>query len=58
MERTRQCVAKAMRRAQERIEVFHPALGRHLRAALSIGTFSMYRPNPVVPWTVTIDPSQ
>jgi hypothetical protein len=52
-ERARVNVTRALRTAVGRLGEYDAALGRHLEAGLSTGTFCVYRPEPgLVAWTV------
>jgi tetratricopeptide (TPR) repeat protein len=52
-ERARLNVTRAIKAAEEAIAALNPALGRHLRARISTGTFCVYRADPERPvsWT-------
>jgi hypothetical protein len=52
-ERARAAVTVRLRDALTRIEAAHPALGRHLRAAVRTGTFCVYAPERPTPWHLT-----
>jgi predicted ATPase len=49
-ERARSAVTQRIRSTIRRIEEVHPALGRHLRASISTGTFCSYSPETPVRW--------
>jgi hypothetical protein len=51
-ERARTTVTARIRHVIRRIEVVHPALGRHLDRSIRTGTFCAYEPDPVVIWKV------
>jgi hypothetical protein len=51
-ERARKTVSWRLRSTLDRIERAHPALGRHLRQSLRMGTFCSYEPDPPVRWDV------
>ncbi len=48
-ERARTSVARSIRYALARLAEHHPALGDHLRHAVSTGTYCAYRPDPRLP---------
>ena len=48
-ERARQSVTRALKTTVDRLDDAHPALGAHLRAALRIGVYSAYMPDPRAP---------
>ena len=50
-ERARTAVRSRIRDALERIEVAHPALGRHLAHSVRTGSYCVYQPDPPVDWT-------
>jgi hypothetical protein len=50
-ERARTAVRSRIRDALERIEVAHPALGRHLARSVRTGSYCVYQPEPPVDWT-------
>jgi predicted ATPase len=50
-ERARSAVTHRLRNAIRRIAAVHPALGRHLAAAVSTGTYCRYQPERPVTWT-------
>lgn len=50
-ERARTAVRSRIRDALDRIEVAHPALGRHLAQSVNTGTYCVYQPNPPIDWT-------
>lgn len=52
-ERARATVSWRVRAALRRIAEVHPALAEHLRAALRIGVWSLYRPADPVDWDLT-----
>ncbi|MFF0267649.1 ATP-binding protein [Kribbella sp. NPDC004536] len=52
-ERARSTVTARIRDTLNRIERVHPALGAHLRAGVSTGTWCSYRPAETVRWTVS-----
>jgi hypothetical protein len=54
VERARLSVTRAIRRAQARIAVCHPGLGRHLDTTIHTGTYCSYVPDSRVPiaWNV------
>ncbi len=57
-ERARSAATWRIRDAIKRLEKLHPALGRHLRAAVHTGVFCSYEPEDDVAWTVTLtDPT-
>ncbi len=49
-ERARSTVTWRVRHAIRRIEIAHPALGRHLANSLRTGTFCVYRPESPLEW--------
>ena len=49
-ERARKAVSIAIRRSLQRLRDVHPALARHLDAALHVGLHLCYRPDPPVSW--------
>ena len=51
-ERARKTVSWRLRSTLDRIDLAHPALGRHLRQSLRMGTFCSYEPDPPVRWDV------
>jgi tetratricopeptide (TPR) repeat protein len=51
-ERARKTVSWRLRSTLDRIDREHPALGRHLRRSLRMGTFCSYEPDPPVVWEV------
>ena len=50
-ERARTAVRSRIRDALQRIEVAHPALGRHLAHSVTTGSYCVYQPDPPVDWT-------
>jgi hypothetical protein len=50
-ERARTAVRSRVHDAVERIEVAHPALGRHLAHSVRTGSYCVYHPDPPVDWT-------
>jgi hypothetical protein len=50
-ERARTAIRSRIRDALQRIEVAHPALGRHLAQSVRTGTYCVYQPEPPVDWT-------
>jgi predicted ATPase len=50
-ERARSAVTHRLRNATRRIAAAHPALGRHLAASLTTGTYCRYQPDRPVTWT-------
>ena len=50
-ERARTAVRSRIRDALQRIEVAHPALGRHLAHSVWTGSYCVYQPDPPVDWT-------
>jgi hypothetical protein len=50
-ERARTAVRSRIRDALQRIEVAHPALGRHLAHSVGTGSYCVYQPDPPVDWT-------
>ncbi|MGH9135898.1 MAG: hypothetical protein ACRD0G_02490, partial [Acidimicrobiales bacterium] len=50
-ERARTAVRGRIRDALDRIDVAHPALGRHLARSVRTGTYCVYQPDPPVDWT-------
>ncbi len=50
-ERARTAVRSRIRDALKRIEVAHPALGRHLAHSVWTGSYCVYQPDPPVDWT-------
>jgi hypothetical protein len=55
-ERARTAVRSRVRDAVQRIDVAHPALGRHLAHSLRTGTYCIYQPDPPVDWTAGESP--
>jgi tetratricopeptide (TPR) repeat protein len=53
VERARTTVTARIRDSIKRIEAAHPALGRHLSAAVRTGTLCSYEPEHPVTWQVT-----
>jgi hypothetical protein len=51
-ERARTAVRSRIRDALQRVEVVHPALGRHLKNSVRTGTYCVYQPDPPVDWIV------
>jgi len=51
-ERARKTVSWRLRSTLDRIDQAHPALGRHLRQSVRMGTFCSYEPDPPVRWDV------
>lgn len=51
-EKFRQAVTQCLRRTLTQIQRAHPALGRHLRAALKTGAFCSYQPEHPTFWEV------
>jgi hypothetical protein len=51
-ERARKTVTSRIRDSLGRIEVEHPALGRHLRNAIKTGLFCSYQPEAPINWEV------
>jgi hypothetical protein len=49
-ERARNTVSKAIGRSLKTIEAYHPALGRHLRQSLTIGSSCSYTPDSPIEW--------
>jgi len=49
-ERARSAVTHRIRNAMRRIADAHPALGRHLTASVSTGTYCRYQPEPPTVW--------
>jgi hypothetical protein len=49
-EKARQTVSKAIGRSLKAIEASHPALGRHLRQSLTIGSSCSYTPDSPMEW--------
>lgn len=54
-ERARVAVTKTLRTAIDRIAAAEPALGAHLRSAVSTGIFCAYAPDPSAAIRVTVD---
>ncbi len=52
-ERARAAVTVRLRDALSRIEAAHPALGKHLRAAVRTGAWCVYAPERPTPWQLT-----
>jgi predicted ATPase len=52
-ERARSAVTQRIRGTIRRVEEAHPALGRHLRASVTTGTWCAYRPEVPVDWDVS-----
>ena len=50
-ERARTAVRSRIHDAIGRIEIAHPALGRHLGHSVSTGSYCVYQPDPPVDWT-------
>ena len=50
-ERARTAVRSRIRDALQRIEVAHPALGRHLAHSVWTGSYCVYQPDPPADWT-------
>jgi TolB-like protein/tetratricopeptide (TPR) repeat protein len=55
-EKARTAVTWRIRHAIRRIEVAHPALGRHLANSVRTGTFCVYRPEAPVAWSFGTSP--
>lgn len=53
-ERLRKAVSARVRASIERIEALHPALGRHLRAAVRTGFWCSYQPEHPVDWSISV----
>ncbi|MFE9649723.1 ATP-binding protein [Streptomyces sp. NPDC006365] len=49
-DRARSAVTQRIRAVLRRLDALHPALARHLRAAVSTGTWCAYRPDAPVRW--------
>ncbi|NGO10338.1 hypothetical protein G5C60_22805 [Streptomyces sp. HC44] len=49
-DRSRSAVTQRIRSVLRRLDELHPALARHLRAAVSTGTWCAYRPDAPVRW--------
>ncbi len=52
-ERLRKAVSARVRASIERIEALHPALGRHLRAAVRTGFWCSYQPEHPADWSIS-----
>ena len=52
VERARKAVTRRLRDAMTRIDRAHPALGRHLQAAVHTGVFCRYTPDRDIEWIV------